>query len=247
LTAVVVGAGGFVGYRYWAAKKAAKADAATTTDTTNPAFDNSNPDPSAVLGAVSPTNSYGIADTSNSAAPSTDTYGFHGTTNDQWSQYAATQLAQTDRWDYGQVVEALGLYLTNKPTSAAQQSIVTSAVAVAGYPPVGQHVFVNAPVPTVSTPTPATPKPVTPSLGTPAVHPAKVYGTSVRITWSKVSGAKSYEASSTSQSASKHTTDETTVFSSLKPNTHYTFHVRAIDSNGHAGPWGSLTVTTSKK
>lgn len=124
---------GYVGYRYYAARQAG------TDPGTDPAsdFTDGGLDPS-VIGAVSPDNSYGLGGGSTTSDPgTTSSYGFSGTTNAQWTQYALTQLEVSDTWSTTDILAALGAYLSRTPLTAAQLQIVNAAVAIAGYPPVG--------------------------------------------------------------------------------------------------------------
>lgn len=252
LAGIVVSVGGFIGYRYWMSSKTSAAD--TTVDDTSTAvtsdFADGGTEPT-VIGAVSPTNSYG-ADTGNTGTVDTgdsSSYGFHGTTNDQWTQYASTQLEQSDKWSYTDIVTALGLYLAEKPTTAAQQQIVTSAIAVAGYPPVGSHVLILAAVPTtpVGTTTPVT-TPVATALkapGKPTV--SHITKSSATIAWTAVPGAASYVLSTDGK-------DHKTAGTSLAvtgygtPGKTYNAHVKAVDSKGKFSAWSANTsFTTAKK
>jgi hypothetical protein len=55
------------------------------------------------------------------------------TSNAAWSQYAISQLPGIDPTT---LADELGLYLAGSPVTAAQETDVNAAVAVAGYPPV---------------------------------------------------------------------------------------------------------------
>jgi hypothetical protein len=247
---VVVGVGGFVGYRYWQAKKTATAtDSAAATDTTNPDFTNTNSDPSAVLGAVSPTNSFGDSSTG-TTTPIADSssYGFNGTTNDQWTQYAASQLAQADQWSYADIVTALGLYLEEMPTTPMQQQIVSSAVAVAGYPPVGHHVLISTPVTT--TPPVAAP-PATSTSGGPVGVPGKatvsnITKTSATFTWPAVPNAVGYIVN-TDAKTYKVTGTSKTVADYKTPGKRYNVQIQAVASDGSVSAKSVNTSFTTKK
>lgn len=243
--AIAVSAAGFIGYRYWSAKKSPATDDTDGGYETPSEFDDSSGSPSAVLGAVRPNNDYGIADPSIPEPASTDDFGFHGKTNDAWTQYAAVQLSQSDRWSYADVVEALGKYLGQKPTTAAQQSIITSAIAVAGYPPIGTFTLIHAPDPIVPVTPPVTPTPVTPAPGVPTgLKAVKITTTSINVAWNKVTGAHTYDVDIVPGGSQSSTSlDET--FTGLKSKTSYQFRVRAVASNGLNGSWSPyLTVKT---
>lgn len=222
VAAVVVGAVGFIGYRRWQASKVPAETATTDTATLNSEFDNTG-DPSAVLGAVRPNNDYGIPDTSAAPITSPDDFGFRGTTNDQWTQYVATQLSQSDRWSYTDIVEALGNYLAQKPTTAAQQGIVNAAIAVAGMPPSGSHTLVsggNVPL-TVA----------------PTVTGITTTASTAVVTFTPVAGATTYVAYrngvASNVAASK---GSPITVAGLQPNTDYTFTVRGVTAAGVTGP-----------
>lgn len=260
LIGIVVGVGGFIGYRYWmAAKTNASAVSDTATDGSSvdltSDFADGGTEPT-VIGAVSPTNSYG-SDTGNTTSTDTgdtSSYGFHGTTNDQWTQYATTQLEQSDTWSYTDIVTALGLYLSEKPTTPAQQQIIAAAVATSGYPPVGSHVVINAAVPTTGTSTSTgsttttTTTTATPTLkapGKPTV--SHITKSSATISWSAVSGAKSYVLSTDGKEHKVSGTSLNVTGYGTAGKT-YNAHVRAVDSTGKMGPWSANTsFATAKK
>lgn len=143
---ILIGIGGvgaaFVMWRYWQARQAGTDEgAAVAGDSDGDGFADAGTLPS-VSGAVRDDGAYGLPD--DSGAAGTDTYGFHGTTNSQWTQYAATQLSSaSDKWSSGDVLEALGQYLGNRPLTTTQQAIVQAAIAAAGYPPEGSHPVIS--------------------------------------------------------------------------------------------------------
>jgi hypothetical protein len=216
---VVVAAGGFVAWRYYIARQTP----ADTTDTTgtDPGFEDPGALPS-VSGAVSSDNSYGSGTTDTTTG--TNTYGFTGTTNSEWTQYASTQLSQSDTWSYTSILTALGSYLAGKPLSTTDQQIVQAAIAVAGYPPVGTHVVVSG-GDTAITVAPTNVK-VTSTTSTTAV-----------ISFTPVAGADNYRAyrSGVSGNVAASVGSPITV-SGLTPNTSYTFYVAAVSNSGTLGP-----------
>ena len=230
---IVIGVGAavaaFVGWQYLRARQNAAADAPA-----DPGFEDGGTLPS-VDGAVKPDGDYGLPDGDGSAGGgSVDDYGFRGTTNSQWTQYAASKLAQDDRWPYSTVVEALGAYLAARPLTTAQRSIVESAIAVAGQPPVGYHVVVpGGDVPLLVAPSGVSAR-------------ATAYN-AVTVTWSSVAGAAKYEVSG-SGVATQTVTGASASFTGLKEGTAYGFQVRAVAAAGHRGPVSSTaTVTTPRK
>lgn len=225
---VLLGVGGvaaaFVAWKWWQAS----AGGAAEYEPTDPGFEGGEVLPS-VEGAVSPDNSYGLS--GDDEPESLDNYGFRGTTNSQWTQYAATQLSQSERWGYTDIIVALGKYLAGAPLDSVQVAIVQAAIAVAGPPPVGQHPIVTVPQTPVSLPAPS---------GLRASNLSKDY---VRLDWNAVSGADKYvvrrdgtqiELSGDTQMGVK----------GLKPDTSYAFTVTARGLDGKEGPAASLSVKT---
>jgi hypothetical protein len=229
---IVIGVGAaaaaFVGWRYWTARKDAAA-AADTTDTVDPGFEDPGVLPS-VSGAVSGDNSYGSGGTT---APSTDDFGFTGTTNAQWSQYVLIQLEQSDVWSYTDIASAIGAFLANKPLTNTQVQIVQAAVAVAGYPPEGPHTIIAAGTGTGLTVAPT------------GLTGKALSATSVSLAWNGVAGATSYEVYK-SGSASANVTSNSATINGLTANTSYSFAVAGQTSTGAEGPKSStITVKTS--
>jgi len=212
----------YVGYQYFKSRNAATA--AADSATTDPGFADGGTIP-AVSGAVSSDNSYGSS--SGTVPPSTTDYGFTGTTNSEWTQYATTQLEQSDTWSYTDIVSALGNFIAGKPLTTLQQQIVSAAIGLAGYPPVGSHVIV--------------PGGDTPVLVAPTGVKAVATGTTtVRVSWIPVAGITGYyiyhNGASTEIGAGLG--DHATV-SGLQPNTLYTFYVAAHSPAGKIGPKSS--------
>jgi hypothetical protein len=215
---VAVVAVGFVGWRFYMARQGDGTDEATT----DPGYDDPGVLP-AVSGAVDPDNAYGSGA---APAPSTDDYGFNGTTNSQWTQYTAGQLAQSDRWSFTDILEALGSYLAGKPLTALQQSIVNSAVAIGGTPPVGTHVVVpggNTPI----------------TIAPTGVKIVSTTTTSVTLSFNSVSGAAGYRAYRGGGSNVGSSTGTTITVSHLEPNTSYSLSVAAVTASGATGPHSS--------
>ncbi|MGW2795180.1 fibronectin type III domain-containing protein [Streptomyces sp. NPDC001251] len=228
----VVGIAGAVGayviFAYYRATRAAKDSAAQTP--VDPAFGDGEVLPT-VPGAYTPGGG-GIA--GDAEPPSTDQFGFHGTTNSQWTQYAATQLSQSAVWEYTDIITALGQFLNNRPLTAQQQQIVQSAIAVAGYPPEGSHVIIpGGDVVNLVAPT---------GLSATAVN-----DTTVTVKWSAVAGAAGYQVyRGGSMAASVNTTSATVA--GLTASTAYSFTVAAFNAAGTLGPMsGAVSVTTKAK
>lgn len=228
---VVAGvAGAWVLWRYYQSSQAGATDPGAT-DSNGDGYADAGTLPS-VSGAVSPTNSYGQDD--GSTSNTTDSYGFHGTTNSQWTQYVTTQLSASDQWSYTTIVTALGQYLANRPLDATQQQIVQAAIGLAGNPPEGTHVLI---------PGGAVPITVAPT----GLKASGVFEQSFTLTWNAVSGAHSYRvyegSTKVHESANTQWYDNT----GRKPATKYgPFVVAAVSGGGTEGPKSSpVFVTTS--
>jgi hypothetical protein len=226
---IVIGVGGaaaaFVLWRYWQARQAGEEVVAGDSD--GDGFADGGILPS-VSGAVRPDNDYGQSDGSGTGSGgSTDSYGFTGTTNSQWTQYASTQLsAASDKWSYGDVLEALGQYLGNKPLTTAQQQIVQAAIAAAGNPPEGTHPIIpggNVPI----------------TVAPAGLKVTATTTTTVTLAWSPVSGAGYYRVYRSGSSTNVGATDganTTITIGGLRPNTEYSFQVAADTTSGTPGP-----------
>jgi hypothetical protein len=230
----VVGLGAaFVGWRYYVARQSAAADD-TTTPTENPDFD-AEGDPSSVLGAVSPTNSYGLTEGDTDDDTNTvDGYGFTGTTNSEWTQYVTTQLEQSDTWSYSDIVAALGQYLANGPLTTLQKQIVQSGIALGGFAPVGSHTIISQPV-------------TRPTQAPTGLHVVSKTSSGVTIGYSAVAGATQYVVyrSKVAKGAKPTTVGGVNAGESpttqipvggLSPSSYYAFAVRAMSADGSHGP-----------
>lgn len=218
---IAIGGAGaaYVLWRYWQARKSAAADAATPQD---PGMTDPGTLPS-VAGAVSPTNAYGISDAT--GATGTSAFGFHGTTNSEWSQYAANQLAAaSDKWSFGDVVTALGAFIGNRPLSSTQQQIVQAAIALAGPPPEGTHPIIpGGDVPITVAPT--------------GLKVTSTTETEADLTWTGVPGAAGYRIYRSGVSEVVGVANSTTGrVGGLTPNTSYSFQVAAFTASGQIGP-----------
>lgn len=226
VAAVAVAAVAFVAWRYYVARQ----DVGTDDGTIDPGMEDPGTLP-AVQGAVKDGNLYG--DGSAVTPPAVDQYGFTGTTNAQWSQYAAAQLSQSDTWSYTDIVTALGNYLAGKPLSTLQQSIVNAAVGIAGQPPVGSHVVV---------PGGNTPITVAPSN----LKVASTTTTTAVLTFGAVSGAAGYRAYRGTGTNVGSSVGNTLTVSGLEPNTDYKFNVAAYSASGETGPHSNTATGKTK-
>lgn len=223
---VLIGVGGvaavFIGWKYYQSRSAAAYD--PSAEPVDPGMEDPGVLPG-VAGAVSPDNSYGLPDSS--SGNTSDSFGFHGTSDSQWTQYATAQLTASDSWTYTAIVTALGKYLKGKALSSDEQLIVQAAIAVAG--PAPEHPN----------------QPVVPGGNvkiTVAPSGLKVVSTttnSVVLSWSPVAGAQSYRAYRSGASTNVGTTDApntTMTISGLQANTEYSFQVAADSMGDVPGP-----------
>lgn len=219
---VLIGVGGaaavYVGFMYYRSRGTPD----TTADPVDPGMEDPGTIPG-VSGAVSDDGLYG----SGSTGTSTDDYGFTGTTNSQWTQYVSTQLAQSDRWSYTDILDALGTFLAGKPLSTTQQSIVQAAIAVGSYPPVGSHVIVPGGNTSIT---------VAPT----GLKVTSRTANTVTLSFNSVAGAGYYRAYRSGASTNVGGTDGTTItISGLQPSTSYSFQVAADTTSGVPGPKSS--------
>lgn len=216
-----VAAVAFVGWRWWQSRQTAD-DTSTISDGEFGAVDSSIPD---VLGAVSPTNSYG-SDTG-SDGDSTDTTGF--TSNSQWTTYVRSQISDT--YNDSDILAALGNFLAAKPTSTHQQTIVRAAIAVAGYPPVSGYALISG-GDTAITVAPSGLKAIT------------IRADHITMGWNAVAGATGYQLSAGGQSITA--AGLTGTIGGLAAGTSYAFTVAALNGAGTPGPKsGAVSVKTA--
>lgn len=231
---VVIGVGGaaalFIGWKWYQSRNAAAYD--PTADATDPGYEDPGTLPS-VDGAVSPTNSYGLPD--NSSTGSADGYGFTGTTNSQWTEYATTKLSQaSDTWSYGDIVSALGAFIANRPLTTTQQQIAQAAIALAGYPPEGSHVIVPGGDTAIT---------VAPT----GLKVTSTTETTADLSWSAVAGASGYRIYRSGVSQVVGVANGTTgQVGGLTPNTSYSFQVAAFTGSGQVGPKSSAASGKTK-
>lgn len=218
--AVGVGVVAFLGWRYYRASSGGVA--AGDTPAEDPGFE----DAGTIPGVDGATDWYGsgggspLGDTTSSTPQGL-------TTNAAWSQYASNQLVALDVASGADIGVALGNYLTGKPLTSAQQSIVNAAIAYAGYPPVGSHVVV---------PGGDTELTIAPS-GLKVVGSGTSY---VTLSWSPVAGAAFYDVYRSGAASNAVRSNATTAtIAGLQPNTSYTFQVAAVSGAGKAGPKSS--------
>lgn len=233
---VLLGVGGvaavFVGWKWYQASSGAGYDPAA--EPVDPGMEDPGVLPP-VAGAVSPDNSYGLP--AGDVSTGTDSYGFTGRSNSQWTQYAAQQLSQgSDAWSYAAIASALGKFIANRALTTDEQTIVQAAIAVAGYPPEGSHVVI---------PGGDTKMTVAPT----ELHVTATDTTSVTLAWTKVDGAQSYRVYRSGASGNVGATDganSSIRISGLQPDTEYSFQVAADSIGDLPGPKSTAVKAKTK-
>lgn len=224
LFAIVGGAAAFVGYRYWKARQDVGDGEAV-----DPGYEDAGTLPG-VAGAVKPDNSYGSGDGTGGGGSSGG--GFRGLTNSEWTEYVTDRLQQDGRWTYSTIAVALGNYLTAKPTTSEQQSIVQAAIGIAGYPPVSGYGLVGGGNTSIT---------VAPS----GVIATPTGPTTIRLTFPAVPGAATYNAyvaGSARGTASSAPLDIT----GLTPGTSYSIQLAAVSASGQVGPKSSVITAKTQ-
>lgn len=167
--------------------------------------------------------------------------------NAQWSQAVIQYMTDNGLVeDSAMLAGALGKYLSGKPLSDAEESLVQQAIAIEGKPPVSGS---DGYPPSIrKLPTGTTPS-GTVTLTAPTGYKV-LYADqrTVTISWTPVNGALYYEVQSTSPLTSVYTsqTGRLSMFP-LLPGTAYHWHIRAVGKDGTRGPWTQLYQTTTKK
>jgi hypothetical protein len=210
------------------------------------------PEDAAALNAqnnyISPSGAGGYSGGVNTAQP----YGSGAgpfTTNADWAQFVEQYEVNNMGADAPTVGNAIGKYITGQAlTTDAMISIVQSAIAIGGYPPVpgpNGHPpgYVTVPIP--PTPTPSV-YPHNPPTG---LHVTKPGRTGVQIGWNKVTNAKSYTvhrlAGGGLPDSKSNTTNTYFNLGSLRPNTSYTIQLWA-NPTPTGGPHAQIVVKTTK-
>lgn len=211
----VAGAGiaGYVIWRYWQASQAAAAAAAAPA-----------PESAGTIGADIGSGAGGYYDPNGDGIGGSSTVGNVLSTDQDW--YAAGLLALEDAgYDTGAAAVALGKYLRSEPLTAAEQAMVTVALAAAGNPPTGARAIV-----TDSSPSPSglTAPQNLRSAGAPTTA-------AIPMQWDPVAGASGYLVyRGYTQIATVSGTSYTA--GGLSPDTSYTHTVRATNTGGTLGP-----------
>lgn len=211
---VVAGVGivGYVGYAWWKRGSQAPADLPAYTEADVQADGVTN----TAGGAAGGSANSGGGNTDSSTVPDTD---------QEWTQQAAAILGGSI--DQQQVYAALGAYITHQPLTAAQESIVRSAVGALGYPPGGAY--------PITTGTGSEPSALGQVSGLTVV---KHSTTTVDLAWSKVTGAPGYRVYRVGLGEEPVGDSGDTKWQGrgLAPNTTYQFQVAARSSTGAPGP-----------
>lgn len=226
---VLVGGAGavFVLWRWWVARDSAGYDPEGETDE----FGDAGTIPS-VDGAYRPDGDYGLDDDDDEGS---DSYGFKGTKNTEWTQYVTTRLSQSERWDYQTIVSALGVFLNHGALSDTQVEIVQAAIAEAGQPPEGSYTLIPGGNSAIT---------VAPS----GLRVVKTGTTYLGLTWQAVPGATGYRIfrSGASQNVGD-SRDTDHQVGGLSPDTTYQLTVQAYNKSGAGGPKSTpLTAKTAR-
>jgi hypothetical protein len=183
------------------------------------------------------------------------------TSNAAWAQAATAGLTDVG-YSGTDVATALGDYLTQTPVTAAQKTLIDTAIAEYGPAPVGNLQVILQPVsqPSSTPPPPTTTPPVTkPPATTPpkakapgmvgAVTASQVTSNGFTLHWGSVAGATSYPVRVTYQGqvVFKDTANSTSVHvTGLQADHTYTTHVAAENSAGTSAETNGPAVKTSR-
>lgn len=160
--------------------------------------------------------------------------------NAQWAQYVEQYEINTMGANAATVGNAIGKYITGQPlTDDGMISIVQSAIAIGGYPPVNgpngnPPSYVTAPVPSSVPTTTPTPTSQYHTPGSVSNLQASVSGTTATVRWNAASGQTpegyAYTLSDLHQVViKKGTTNSTSIsFPGLKHGTTYNFGIQAL-------------------
>jgi hypothetical protein len=183
------------------------------------------------------------------------------TSNAAWAQAATAGLTDVG-YSGTDVATALGDYLTQTPVTAAQATLINTAIAEYGPAPVGSLQVILQPVKGPSTtPPPSGGTTTPPPTGGGSKPPAKatvppmpsnvtgeaLSGTEVSLRWNASEGATSYRIRVTYQDKlyeSGTASGTTRIVNGLRPNETYTFHVAAVNSAGTSSESNSPVIKT---
>lgn len=184
----------------------------------------------------------GLSDFTGSSGTATTPTATGYATNAQWAQAAEDYLVGTIGSDAHVVGNALGKYITGGILTSDQVSVVTQAIAFAGYPPVNGPTGYPPSYHVAAAPT---------KLPAPAnLRVTKVTKTSVSIAWTAVPGAAGYYVNLASPTQGQHHSATlgkgtlTFTHGGLAHGKTYQFWVQAFDSAG-AGAQSHVSAKTS--
>lgn len=167
-------------------------------------------------------------------------------TNGAWSQAAENYLVQSAGADSATVAAALGKYIAGQQVTTAQQSVIQSAIAFVGYPPVSGT---NGYPPSIQVAPAATTPPPPAVPGAPQnLRVLEKSASNIELGWNSL-GAVAYQYHVYQGSAQVGTVFGTFIgLNGKKPLTTYgPFTVRAANKNGVLGPASKpVTVKTTK-
>lgn len=239
---------GIVVYAYWRANQAANSEP-TTSDYTGEAIDGTDfggteySYDGAVGEYTGATGSQPPVNVDTNPLPST---------NAEWATQAVDKLTDVG-YDSITASAAIGKYLARLDLTEAQADIVRQAVALLGMPPSGDFPIKVAPI-TPTTPTPTNPTPTDPSgasLAGPTGLTTWGNGASkqtVPLKWNPVPGADYYRVYRAGVAYNIGSSEDTQItIGGLKPNTSYTFHVRAVGQDGKYGAASAKKTVKTKK
>lgn len=232
---------GIVVYAYWNASRSANAEPETSDytgeaeDGSDYAYDDSVDEYTGATGSQPPVN----VDTN--PLPSN---------NAEWTTQAIDKLTDIG-YDGITVSIALGKYLARQDLTASQADIVRQATALLGNPPVGEYT-IKVGESTTPPPTTTNPPPVSGS-SLPAPTGLTTWGNgasrlTVPLKWNAVPGASYYRVYRSGVSENINSSQDTqTTIGGLQANKSYTFHVRAVGSDGKYGPKSATKTVKTKK
>lgn len=155
------------------------------------------------------------------------------TSNAAWAQ--AVQAGLTDvGYNPTTLAQAIGLYLTQSPLTAAQAQLVNVAIAEYGAPPVGSLQVIQAP--TTQPSTAGVPKP---AQGWSASIGSSTTTNDLNVHWDAVSGATKYEAKFSNGFDNNNIINPGGIFSVKSVGKKGTYQIRAGNTVGWA-PWSAV-------
>ena len=168
------------------------------------------------------------------------------TNNAEWAQFVEAYEINNMGADGPAVGNAIGKYISGQPlTTDGMISIVQSAIAIGGYPPVSGPNGHPPGYVTSPTPTPTQPSSAVYASNPPAgLHVVFMGRSGGQIAWNKSANAKSYTVYLLGRG--KFNTENTNAnLGSLKPNTSYTVQVWA-NPTPTGGPHSTKTFKTAR-